>query len=125
MHILAPLTLIIISIVKATIFPSIQDGLMNNVWYQFGLLPEVGVLLLRNLDYLDVGRMKQVSKALNSLLSNVVIDWIPTKRLTEEEKLLLIKAVKIKCRQDIKRILGMVPFPLISTMELSVAAEVY
>lgn len=72
----------------------------------FGLLPEMMMLVLHNLDYSTLGRLHQVSTQFHQLLSRINVDWLSPRSLNLVERGKLIKAIKSDDLQAAKRLLG-------------------
>lgn len=77
-----------------------------------GLLPEIMMLVLHNLDFLALGRLHQVSTQLHQLLNSIEVNWLPPRPLSQDERGKLIKAIKSDDIPAAKKILGNGPCQL-------------
>lgn len=71
-----------------------------------GLPPEIMLAVLHNLDYLALGRLHLVCFQLHTYLNKIEVNWLHPRRLSQEEKGVLIKAIVANDLTGTKRILG-------------------
>lgn len=77
-----------------------------------GLLPDLCPLVLRHFDFQDIGRLKLICQAFNAYLQKVKIDWMPTRILDQDDRLLLIEAVNQNDWVGVKSVLRSGPVHL-------------